>query len=125
MNLDAIKNVIRQIDPSLEENEHDFQAAVTMYAAAIHIDNIKFLATFTKYGQKRCGDIIRNLRANKVVKNHKWDVQWSHTNDGVLAFILDTLVACGYCERINDNDGHSYQMTDEGISKVDRMPVLT
>ncbi len=127
MKLEEIEDIIRQADKTLEKTERDFQAAVTMYAASIHGDNIKFLATFTGYGQKRCGEIIRNLRYNKVIKKHEWDVQWGPTELGVIAFILDILVACGYCERSNSNPNigeHAYKMTNEGMNHVDSMPML-
>jgi hypothetical protein len=95
--LDVIKDQIRQLDPELETDEHAFQVAVVLMAAAfVTGPNTKRLSAFTGLPASMIADISKRMHQAGLWENGVVDANdWFDGDKWTAGFWVHTLVADG------------------------------
>lgn len=103
--LKRIKNEVKKIDPTIEDDSEYFMTSVILLSSLSIGPNIDKLKKFTGYPKKEIQKISKEARRNKIWVGSKVDGnEWINGEHGGLSFILDTMVVRGLLERSKTND---------------------
>jgi hypothetical protein len=107
VDLDVIKEEISRMDPELETDEHAFQVAVVLMAAAfVTGPNTQRLSAFTGYPASMIADISKRMHQARLWESGT--VKTDHWFDGdnwTVGLTLDRFVAEGMCVTKLRKDG--------------------
>lgn len=100
MDTPAIKQIVRESDPNLDERTKDFHAAVVLLAMLEVGPHERQLMHFTGYGIFTIRHLLDNWKKNGVIDGEIiCHGGWDDPEDGAVAFWLDVGVGTGVFER--------------------------
>jgi len=111
MSLNTVRLAVEEnIDQSSDDNPDLFRAGVVLVSAISVGTNADRIAKFTGYNRDQVREIGRRLRKNKLWSGHGFYIEpWFHKKTGIVAFILDCMIANGEIERVEDE---KYQLVE-------------
>lgn len=104
MSLGVVRMVVEEnLEQSADENPDLFMAGVVLVSGASVGPNTARVAKFTGYNRNQVREIGRRLRRNKLWVGRYLDIEpWFDKETGLVAFILDCMIANGDVERVGD-----------------------
>ncbi len=98
--IQAVHEDIKQLDPSLAENDEDFVFAVILYSSVFIAHDVDSLHTYTGYPKGLIEQVKINCEKNGIWKENQVHCEWFDEDlkmpmGGQVAFWADVLVAAG------------------------------
>lgn len=112
LSLNRVRMAVKEsLGQGANENPDLFMAGVVLVSALSVGTNADRIARFTGHNRDQVREIGRRLRKNKLWSGHGFYIEpWFHEKTGIVAFVLDCMIANGEVERVQDK----YQLVDVG-----------
>lgn len=96
---------IKELDPNLHFATAEYKAMLILLAITQVEHTEEAVCAYTGLSSKRniVGPYLKNLEENGIIRDGKVFTNWGDTEEGVVSFCLDALVATGKVKRVGGN----------------------